>query len=91
MTTDCKTIRVADGASARSRIMALQSEHQAIIRDALAAADFWGGTRSLVWKQFMADLGRNFSMIYGRRDAGQAQPLVPASVTAVPGWRAASC
>lgn len=69
------------GAALRSQIMAMQSEHQAIIRDVLAAADFWGGTRSLVWKQFMAELGRNFQVIYEQGNPVEGQPVGPAFQT----------
>lgn len=58
------TNTVHSGGAIRARVLAAQSEHQAIIRDVLAAADFWGGTRSPAWKDFMSDLGRNFEVIY---------------------------
>jgi hypothetical protein len=68
----------AHGAAMRSQIMAMQREHQAIIRDVLEAADYWGGTRSSVWKQFIADLGRNFQMIYDQRNNVKVQSAASA-------------
>ena len=70
-----------NGASIQSQIRAMQSEHQAIIRDALEAAAFWGGTRSRVWKLFMADLGRNFQVIYDHRNSVNMHPVASASAS----------
>jgi ESAT-6 family protein len=67
----------ATGAVIGKQIRAVQSEHQAIIRDVLEAADFWGGTRSRVWKQFVADLGRNFQVIYDERNNFKMQAAAP--------------
>jgi hypothetical protein len=36
----------AHGATIRAQPMALEAEHQAIVRDVLAASDFWGGAAS---------------------------------------------
>jgi hypothetical protein len=82
--TDCHAGAVAvHGAPTRSQIIAMQSEHQAIIRDALAAAEFWGGTRSLVWKQFLAELGRNFQVIYEQGTRTESRLKQSSSL----GWR----
>jgi uncharacterized protein YukE len=48
----------AHGALIRAQAASLEAEHQAIVRDVLAAGDFWGG-----------DLGRNFQVIYERANA----------------------
>ena len=67
----------ATGAVIGKQIRAVQSEHQAIIRDVLEAADFWGGTRSRVWKQFVAELGRNLQVIYDQRNNFKMQAAAP--------------
>jgi uncharacterized protein YukE len=57
------------GATIRAQAMALESEHQAIVRDVLAAGDFWGGAGSVACQQFVGELGRNFQVIYQQADA----------------------
>jgi uncharacterized protein YukE len=52
------------GATIRAQAMALEAEHQAIIRDVLAAGDFWGGAGSTACQHFITELGRNFQVIY---------------------------
>ena len=42
----------------------MESEHQAIVRDVLAAGDFWGGAGSVACQEFITQLGRNFQVIY---------------------------
>jgi len=42
----------------------LHAEHQAIIRTITEAADFWGGAGSTACQAFIAELGRNFEVIY---------------------------
>lgn len=37
----------AHGAMIRAQAAALEAEHQAIVRDVLAAGDFWGGAGSV--------------------------------------------
>ena len=37
----------AHGATIRAQAASLEAEHQAIVRDVLAAGDFWGGAGSL--------------------------------------------
>jgi uncharacterized protein YukE len=54
----------AHGATIRAQAANLESEHQAIIRDVLAAGDFWGGAGSVSCQQFITELGRNFQVIY---------------------------
>ena len=52
------------GATIRMQAAALEAEHQAIVRDVLAAGDFWGGAGSVACQQFITELGRNFQVIY---------------------------
>lgn len=59
----------AHGATIRAQAMALEAEHQAIIRDVLAAEDFWGGAGSAACQQFISELGRNFQVIYEQANA----------------------
>lgn len=54
----------AHGTTIRAQAMALEAEHQAIVRDVLAAGDFWGGAGSLACQEFITALGRNFRVIY---------------------------
>ncbi len=54
----------AHSATIRVQTMALVAEHQAILRDVLAAADFWGGAGSSACQGFIIELGRNFQVIY---------------------------
>ncbi|RFZ13691.1 putative ESAT-6-like protein 6 [Mycobacterium marinum] len=51
----------AHGALIRAQAASLEAEHQAIVRDVLAAGDFWGGAGSV---EFITQLGRNFQVIY---------------------------
>jgi uncharacterized protein YukE len=51
----------------------LEAEHQAIVRDVLAAGDFWGGAGSAACQQFITDLGRNFQVIYEQANAHGAK------------------
>ena len=44
-------------------------EHQAIVRDVLAAGDFWGGAGSVACQEFITQLGRNFQVIYEQANA----------------------
>jgi uncharacterized protein YukE len=52
------------GTLIRAQAMAMEAEHQAIIRDVLAAGDFWGGAGSASCEEFITQLGRNFQVIY---------------------------
>lgn len=52
------------GALLKGQAGALEAEHQAIIRDMTAAADFWGGVGSSGFQEFVTELGRNFQVIY---------------------------
>src|ERR1700716_4371259 len=54
----------AHGALIRAQAASLESEHQAIVRDVLAAGDFWGGSGSVACQEFITQLGRNFQTIY---------------------------
>ena len=50
--------------SIRSQAASLEQEHQSIVRDVLAAGDFWGGSGSVACQEFITQLGRNFQTIY---------------------------
>ena len=52
------------GATIRAQAASLEQEHQAIVRDVLAAGDFWGGSGSVACQEFITQLGRNFQTIY---------------------------
>ena len=54
----------AHGATIRQQAASLEQEHQAIVRDVLAAGDFWGGSGSVACQEFITQLGRNFQVIY---------------------------
>ncbi|KLO25198.1 type VII secretion protein EsxI, partial [Mycolicibacter heraklionensis] len=54
----------AHGALIRAQAASLEAEHQAIVHDVLAAGDFWGGAGSVACQEFVAQLGRNFAVIY---------------------------
>src|SRR5258708_36496294 len=54
----------AHGALIRAQAASLEAEHQAIVRDVLAAGDFWGGAGSVGCQEFITQLGRNFQVIY---------------------------
>lgn len=54
----------AHGAMIKAQAASLEAEHQAIIRDVLMAGDFWGGAGSASCQEFIAQLGRNFQVIY---------------------------
>ena len=57
----------------RAQAVALEAEHQSIIRDVLAAGDFWGGAGSTACQQFITELGRNFQVIYEQANAHGAK------------------
>ena len=59
----------AHGALIRAQAASLEAEHQAIIRDVLAAGDFWGGAGSTACQEFITQLGRNFQVIYEQANA----------------------
>ena len=62
----------AHGALIRSQAASLEAEHQSIVRDVLAAGDFWGGSGSVACQEFITQLGRNFQVIY--EQANSARP-----------------
>ena len=53
----------------RAQAANLEAEHQAIVRDVLAAGDFWGGAGSVACQEFIAQLGRNIQVIYEQVNA----------------------
>ena len=57
------------GATIRAQAASLEQEHQAIVRDVLAAGDFWGGAGSVACQEFITQLGRNFQVIYEQANA----------------------
>ncbi|EFG78381.1 hypothetical protein HMPREF0591_1719 [Mycobacterium parascrofulaceum ATCC BAA-614] len=59
----------AHGALIRAQAAGLEAEHQAIIRDVLAAGDFWGGAGSAACQEFITQLGRNFQVIHEQANA----------------------
>jgi len=59
----------AHGALIRAQAASLEAEHQAIVRDVLAAGDFWGGAGSVACQEFITQLGRNFQVIYEQANA----------------------
>ncbi|MCV7234130.1 WXG100 family type VII secretion target [Mycobacterium branderi] len=59
----------AHGALIRAQAASLEAEHQAIIRDVLAAGDLWGGAGSTACQEFITQLGRNFQVIYEQANA----------------------
>src|ERR1035441_7006245 len=64
----------AHGAMIRSQAASLESEHQSIVRDVLAAGDFWGGSGSVACQEFITQLGRNFKTLYQQANS-HAQKL----------------
>ena len=48
----------------KAQATSLEAEHQAILVDVNAAADFWGGTGSVAFSDFVTELGRQFAVIY---------------------------
>ena len=52
------------GATIRAQAASLEQEHQSIVRDVLAAGDFWGGSGSVACQEFITQLGRQFQVIY---------------------------
>src|ERR1700760_1243861 len=59
----------AHGATIRAQAASLEAEHQSIVRDVLAAGDFWGGAGSVACQEFITQLGRNFQVIYEQANA----------------------
>ena len=59
----------AHGALIRAQAASLEAEHQSIVRDVLAAGDFWGGAGSVACQEFITQLGRNFQVIYEQANA----------------------
>lgn len=78
----------AHGAMIRAQAAALEAEHQAIVRDVLAAGDFWGGAGSVACQEFITALGRNFAVIYQQANAHgkRSRPLVATWPKPTPQW-----
>ncbi len=56
-------------ATLRAQAASLEADHQVIIRDVLAAGDFWGGAGSTACPKFITELGRNLQVICERANA----------------------
>ncbi|ORJ58867.1 WXG100 family type VII secretion target [Mycobacterium simiae] len=69
----------AHGATIRTQALALEAEHQAIMRDVFAAEDFWGGAGSVACQEFITQLGRNFQTIYEQANAHGSRVRTAAS------------
>jgi Proteins of 100 residues with WXG len=63
----------ADGAPAGLQAIALQAEHEAILRDVLAAGGFWGGAGSSACEGYLTELNRNFQVIYRAVKSGDSR------------------
>ncbi len=48
----------AHGTTIRAQAASLEAEHQAIVRDVLAAGDFWGGAGSAACEEFIPAHGQ---------------------------------
>jgi uncharacterized protein YukE len=59
----------AHGSTIRAQAAPLEAEHQATVRDVLAADDFWDGAGSIACQEFITQLGRNFQVIYRQANA----------------------
>jgi hypothetical protein len=59
----------AHGATIRAEAAYLEAEHQAVVRDVLAAGGFWGGAGSAACREFITQSGRNFQVIYQQANA----------------------
>jgi ESAT-6 family protein len=66
----------AHGALIGAQVASLVAEHQAIIRDVLAAGDFWGGAGSVACQEFITQLGRDFQLNDGPVSAGISARLL---------------
>ena len=69
----------AHGALIRSQAASLEQEHQSIVRDVLAAGDFWGGSGSVACQEFITQLGRNFQTIYQQANSHGQRCRPPAT------------
>ena len=74
----------AHGALIRAQAASLEAEHQAIVRDVLAAGDFWGGAGSVACQEFITQLGRNFQVIYEQANAHGQNVQTPATTWPAP-------
>ena len=74
----------AHGALIRSQAASLEAEHQAIVRDVLAAGDFWGGSGSVACQEFITQLGRNFQVIYEQANSHGRRCSPPAATWPAP-------
>jgi hypothetical protein len=75
------------GATICVQAIAFEAEHQAIIRDVLAAGDFWGGDGSTACQQFITELGRNLRVVYEQTNAHGAKVQTAGANMAETGFR----
>jgi Proteins of 100 residues with WXG len=61
------------GAPVRVQAMALAADYQAILRDVLAAGDFWRGAGSSACQGFITELGRNFQVTFEQANTQGSQ------------------
>lgn len=54
----------AHGALLESQAGQLEVEHQRILKHLNETADFWGGTGSTKYQDFVTELNRNFAIIF---------------------------
>lgn len=54
----------AHGALIRAQAQNLELEHNAISKTCTECADFWGGAGSAAHQNFVAELAKNFAIIY---------------------------
>ncbi|RFZ56321.1 putative ESAT-6-like protein 6 [Mycobacterium marinum] len=80
----------AHGALIRAQAASLEAEHQAIVRDVLAAGDFWGGAGSVACQEFITQLGRNFQVIYEQANSHGQAPVRWLARSSSPSWVATS-
>lgn len=58
----------AHGSALKMHAGLLEAEYHLILNDLNAVADFWGGTGSTAFNNFVTDLNRNFQVVFGQLD-----------------------
>ncbi|MBV9088294.1 MAG: WXG100 family type VII secretion target [Mycobacteriaceae bacterium] len=56
------------GALIKAQAANLQEVHQGILADLARSADFWGGTGSAGYQECVAEINKNFAVIYEQAD-----------------------
>jgi len=54
----------AHASTLKAQADALETEHQAILRDVQQCADFWGGTGNTAYTDFVTELNKQFAIIF---------------------------